>query len=310
MLKKFLSIILIFIIIMFTICSSSYGAIQPVNKESLEQGFQDLMNTKEIDYSIAITSIQVEDDIIIINTEEYGDEMKVKYNLDGEPTFITEMDIEQGMTYDEYSEESDKAGAYTLPYMVIANLNGMSYEYSLMHFALSSLSTIMNEMQDKLQVVEPEEFEANVMEYVNSWYGEPITVSDAEDGNTFEITMEQQDVTDTSCKIVTTLKIKADADFARVQEMMEEQFSNQEQDPPEEVVEEPQEEHEETPVITNNNSSSNNNNNNNNNNIQKTTTTNNLPKAGENTKLYFLIGLIVILVIFFGINYIRLKDVK
>lgn len=303
MLKRFLSIILIFIIIMFTVYSSSYCAIQPVTKESLEQGFQDLMNLEEIKDSGAISSIDVEDDIITINTEQYG-EMKVKYNLDNEPTFITEMNVEQGMTYDEYTDESNKAGGHIFPYMVIANLNGMSYEYSLMYFALSSLSTIMNEMQDKLQVVEPEEFEANVMEYVNSWYGEPITVSDAEDGNTFEITMEQQDVTDTSCKIVTTFKIKADADFARVQEMMEEQFNNQEQDPPEVEVEEPKEE--ETPVITNNNSSSNNNNNN----IQKTTTTNNLPKAGENTKLYFLIGLIVILVIFFGINYRRLKDVK
>ena len=303
MLKKILSIILISVIIMFTVYSSSYCAIQPVTKESLEQGFQDLMNLEEIKDSGAISSIDVEDDIITINTEQYG-EMKVKYNLDNEPTFITEMNVEQGMTYDEYTDESNKAGGHIFPYMVIANLNGMSYEYSLMYFALSSLSTIMNEMQDKLQVVEPEEFEANVMEYVNSWYGEPITVSDAEDGNTFEITMEQQDVTDTSCKIVTTFKIKADADFARVQEMMEEQFNNQEQDPPEVEVEEPKEE--ETPVITNNNSSSNNNNNN----IQKTTTTNNLPKAGENTKLYFLIGLIVILVIFFGINYRRLKDVK
>ena len=305
MLKKFLSIILIFIIIMFTIYSSSYGAIQPVTKESLEQAFQDLMSSEALEgINLDITNIQVENDIITINTSDVG-EIQVKYNLEDEPTFVSEMNVEQGMTYDEYLDETSSATGCMLAYMAIANLNGVDFEYASTYFILTYISG-----QGNIEMITKEEFEANVMKYINEWYGEPISKNDATEGDTYEITMEQQDVTDTSCKIVTTLKIKADADFTRLQEMMEEQFSNQEQDPPEEVVEEPQEEHEETPVITNNNSSSNNNNNNNNNNIQKTTTTNNLPKAGENTKLYFLIGLIVILVIFFGINYRRLKDVK
>ena len=67
MLKKFLSIILIFIIIMFTIYSSSYGAIQPVTKESLEQAFQDLMSSEALEgINLDITNIQVENEIAVM----------------------------------------------------------------------------------------------------------------------------------------------------------------------------------------------------------------------------------------------------
>lgn len=310
MLKKFLSIILIFIIIMFTIYSSSYGAIQPVNKESLEQEFKELFETDFFkDNTYKISGIEVKDDSIVINTEEMG-QVPIKYNLDDEPTFTTEVTMSEGMNYNEYSNEGNKSIFYMYPYIAIASLNGMTPEYAFAYISLIYLSLSMQQQPEEIKGVDTDELLGNLMYYMDIMYGEPSIISDADEGNTFEIYTEKEDIDDTSCKIVTTLKIKADADFARLQEMMEEQFSNQEQDPPEEVVEEPQEEHEETPVITNNNSSSNNNNNNNNNNIQKTTTTNNLPKAGENTKLYFLIGLIVILVIFFGINYIRLKDVK
>ena len=301
--RKFFSIILIFVIIMFTVCSSSYCAIQPVTKESLEQAFQDFMNWEEVKDSGIFSGVEVEDDTINIDAINGTDklDLQVKYNLDNDPIFTTEMNVEQGMTYDEYSEEYENTLGYIFPYIVIAHSNGVDYEYAMSYIVLSYLSILIEQFRDEMQTVEPEEFEANIMEYMNRWYGEPITGNDADEGNTYEITVEQQDVTDTSCKIVTTLKIKADADFARVQEIMEEQFNNTEQNPPETVIEESEEE-EETPVITNNNSS--------NSNFQKTATTNYLPKAGENTKLYFLIGLIVVLVIFFGINYRRLKDVK
>ena len=106
----------------------------------------------------------------------------------------------------------------------------------------------MEQQPEEIKGVDTNEFLGNLMYYIDMMYGEPSAMSDADEGNTFEIYTEKEDIDDTSCKIVTTLKIKADADFARVQEMMEEQFNNQEQEPPEVEVEEPKEE--ETLIIT------------------------------------------------------------
>ena len=97
MLKRFLSIILIFIIIMFTICSSSYCAIQPVTKESLEQEFKELLETDFFkDNTYKISGIEVRQ--YCLNTEEMG-QVPIKYNLDNEPTFTTEVTMSEGMNY-------------------------------------------------------------------------------------------------------------------------------------------------------------------------------------------------------------------
>lgn len=61
------------------------------------------------------------------------------------------------------------------------------------------------------------EFGERVMEYVNATYKEKQTIVDTVDGiNSYEWTIERKDVTDTSCKLVSTISVNPNADFSKI----------------------------------------------------------------------------------------------
>lgn len=74
------------------------------------------------------------------------------------------------------------------------------------------------------KIIYASKFGEKAMEYVNSLYGNPQVYDDStNDGiNSFSITTSQKDVTDTSCKVVSTLVVDPEANFAELNGFTEE----------------------------------------------------------------------------------------
>ena len=61
------------------------------------------------------------------------------------------------------------------------------------------------------------EFGEKVMEYVNATYKDKQTIADTTSGiNSYELVTERKDVTETSCKLVSSLTVNVDADFSKI----------------------------------------------------------------------------------------------
>ena len=146
------------------------------------------------------------------------------------------------MSYNEFEEKTGGLIASAVGYGAVANIQGANIEdassYILFHLLFTGLSkgisassskegyyTIVDDTKEGTTIVKDpndektiyvSEFGNHVMEYVNSLYGEKQTFSDADELNTYEMTIERKDVTPTSCKLVSTLTVNTDADFSKV----------------------------------------------------------------------------------------------
>lgn len=301
-LKK--KILFIFIILVFLICSTCYAASVPITKENLTQSFQDVISAGVIstDEEYNITGAEVQDDIIIINTK--SGPINTKYSLEDKPTFSCEAQVQNGMSYEEFEAEQNKLAGTIYSYLAVAEMNNVDIGKAFMYFVMciiqgggENLSTNGSTSATK------DEIEQDIMGYVNSQYGEKKVISDNSEGmaNTFTLETEQQEVTDTSCKIVWTLTINEDGNFEAINMMGEgggETPGGEQETPQEENQnQEPITNEEKTPINTSNQNSGSGND------------TKELPKTGKYNIAYILIGAII-LSILFGIGYRKLKDVK
>lgn len=308
MVKKIFNIICIFIIIILNIYSITYATTVQVTRENLTEAFQNIMDSN-LKGRIGLSNIEVEEDKInfMIDSEEF----EISYDLTNEPTFIAEMNIQDGMTYDEYESEEAKMSGTILGYVAVANINNVDIDNALMYILLSYMeegASVLEESEYTIYddrnvdegvegdvtvegktVIKASEFGNYAMDYVNSIYAnDPIVISDAKNTNTYEITMERQEITDTSCKVVMSLKVNADADFSELTQLEEEK--------PEEEQGGGQGNIQSTTNITNEK--------------DKTTANTILPKAGINKVLGIALGVLVVALIIFRIKYKILKDVK
>lgn len=306
--KKVLSILVVFTILIFVICSSCYAAIVEVTRENLTETFKSMISSEILQESIS--NIEVDEDTISC-TSELG-QYEMKYDLTDEPTFEIEMNIKDGMTYDEYEKEQAKMQGPMIGYIAVANLNNVQQEQALFYIVMTYISLFPQNGEyiiyddresdftgdvssDGKQVIKASEFGDYAMDYINSIYSQTVTINDELD--TFEIKIEKQEVTDTSCKIVERLTVKKEADFSKIIENVETPSDDEQQE--EQQPEQEETPQEETQKPTNNINSQ-----------DKTTATRVLPKAGINIAIYITLGVLIILVIIFRIKYKMLKDVK
>ena len=305
--KIIFNIIFVFSMIILTIYSSCYATTVQITKENLEQSFQNILSSQSVQDN-GITGVEVGDDTITVSTT--NKENKMKYDLTDNPTFTVEMNIQDGMSYDEYEEEEENLSSIMLSYLAIANLNNVEVDKAFWYFALtymgdglsngglqSSEYIIYDDRDldsdadveidaDGKTVIKASEFEKYAMDYANSLLKEPETISDADKGNTYQLYMEKQDVTDTSCKIVFTLTVNKDADFSVIGKDTEDEENQEEQT-----------NQVQTPTNTSRN------------NIDNTTANTRLPKAGASATICVILGVAVLIAIF-GLKYRNLKDVK
>ena len=307
--KMFFKIVPIFIMIIFTIYSSCYATIVETTRENLEQAFQNIIQSQEKEFS-DITEVKVEDNIINITTA--NTEYQMKYDLTNNPTFTTEMNIKDGMSYDEYQIEELKLKGNILGYSAIANLNNVEAKSAFLYFSLTYADKVLSNdggqsngyiivddrdsdvdanitSSGEKTIIKASEFGNYAMDYACSTY-KPITINDGDSGDTYQLNIEQQDVTDTSCKIVFTLTVKKDADFSAISAM----GNNTEN---------------EDNLSQNEQNQEQNSNNINRNDKDNTISITQLPKAGTHTLIYVIL-VVLVLIIIFRLKYRKLKDVK
>lgn len=299
--KMFLNTILIFTIIIFLVTVNSYAIVQ-VTKDNLAQSLQEVISSEYI-MKKGISNMTVGENTI--NVEYSSGQYEIKYDLSSEPTFFIEMQLQDNMNESQFSIVDQYLESLSVIYGAIANINNVDENLSSQYFDLSYFVSIASK-GGALNNIQSDDIEygKKVLEEVKKVYSEPKIYDDSNNLNTYELIFEAQDITETSCKFVITLKIKADADFTKIEQTSTNQqdlfgntqngnLQNQES------------------LVTNNQSTQANQQ------SQQSPTTNNgniqntqIPKTGLDVKIYVAIAILVILVIFFGVKYGKLNDVK
>ena len=236
MIKKFLAMFLVLSLILANICmTTSLAASVKVTDENLKASLEKVLNSDEKKYNVIMENNQLK-----ITAEDVS--YTINYDLTNNPTFTYEASVMQGMSYNDFQKKtSGISGIMLYCYIAVADIQGVPFEDSSSYIAMSILSSALSaassDTSDRMMVMDdtnlPEgvsiskdssnkniiyasEFGDHVMEYVNSVYANKQVVEDEGGFNTFEMTTERKDVTDTSCKIVTELVVKTDGDFSQM----------------------------------------------------------------------------------------------
>lgn len=235
MIRKFL-INCLFIIFMFvclytTIC---YATPITVTEENLDAAFQKFVSSEanENNYKISVSN-----NIITITSNDGN--YTLNYDLTDKPTFTLAIPIEKGMSYDDFKKQTDNLILPMLGYIAVANIQGVQIEDASAYFLFSYLESALNnsclsensymivddlnlsegasiEKNDNPKTIYASEFGDRVMEYVNDTYKDKQSITDSTGINSYVFTVEKQDTTDTSCKLVSTLSVNLDADFSKL----------------------------------------------------------------------------------------------
>lgn len=243
--KKLRNIIIVLLVFMIlALCTISNAAKVEVTKEKLQEVLNNFKNlptdTNEINENENM-EIEVTDDSIKILFGE--DEYEIKYDLKDKPTFIVEALINDGMSFEDYEEELSKSLLLMIGYVAVAEIQGVKLEDSGAYFSLwylaqafkgvsnsqyiiyndaNTTDNMIPEPSGNQKVIKQSEFDKYVMDYVNTIYENDIILKDSNGINSFEWTMKREDVTDKSCKLVSTMSIDLDADFSKIEKLVDE----------------------------------------------------------------------------------------
>ena len=234
-LKKILItiLILVFIFIKFsTICLASSTL---VTDENLKEALQKFTSSEanEDNYNIIVSNNDI---ILSANNETYT----LKYDLSNKPTFSFEIPIEKGMSYDDFRKQTDNRMLPMVGYIAVANIQGVAFEDASAYVLSSYMENILNgsfrfDSSNSYMIIDDtntsggvtiettnpnaiyaSQFGERVMEYVNDVYLESKFISDSEGINSYTLSVERKNITETSCKLVSTLSVNLDADFSTI----------------------------------------------------------------------------------------------
>lgn len=225
--RKFIIIFYIIITMVFGMIPRSYAASVKVTEENFKEAFQKCV--KEL---LETENCEIKTDNNVMTIVIDGETYKFNYNLAENPTFTCTSNITKGMSYNEYKKETEQLSSIPMmAYIAVANIQGVAIKDSAVYFSMMMLSselsgtssdtdnyiivedvsegtTITNE---KSKIIYESEFGEHVMEYVDSQYGTKKIYED--ENKTLKWTIEE-DKTDTSCKLVSTIIINIEKDFS------------------------------------------------------------------------------------------------
>lgn len=241
MLKIKKIVLLIISILLFNIFFiSCYATAVDVTKENLDKTLQEFLSSIKDSGETDFEAIDVSDDIITIKYA--GDSYTINYDLTEKPKFTIEVPIKQGMSYEDFKKQMANAFLPMSGYMAIANIQGVDFEVAEEYFVMSVLSKVLggsSNGEDSYVIVDDtnvtvdkskgdsktiyvSEFGEKVMEYVNDMFKDKQTITDVESSiNSFELTIEKEDINETSCKLVSSLSVNIDADFSKIKEYVD-----------------------------------------------------------------------------------------
>lgn len=235
MLKKFFSSFLFFVFIFFSIYASiCYAETVAVTDANLNEALQKFVTSEanEENYNITVSNN-------VINVKVDNESYNINYDLTGKPTFWYEATIEKGMSYENFKNQTDALVLPMLGYVGVAEIQGVKAKDAMGYFMFSYLGSALNgsfSSEDSYVIVDDlnlsegvtmgntddsktiytSEFGDRVMEYVNQMYKEKQTVSDSTGINSYMLTIEKKDSTDTSCKLVSKVTVNTEADFSQI----------------------------------------------------------------------------------------------
>lgn len=237
-LKKKIIFILIALMII-TPFANSYANSSEITKENLAEAFDKFVasDSNENNYKINLL-----DDEIEVTSEKRKNILK--YDLTDKPTFYNEALIEDGMTYEQFGEATSGLSLPMLGYFAVANIKGVEFEDSMAYYTMSYLMSglsssgssnssyividdlnmsegvTMEKDTSNPKIIYASDFPERVMEYVNDKYKDKMVFNDSiEDGiGSYELTIERTDVTENSCKIVSSMTIDTDVDFEGIKD--------------------------------------------------------------------------------------------
>ena len=151
--------------------------------------------------------VSIENNKIIINEEKIGEGTTViKYDLQGNPKFMFETEIKKN---DDAIGNLMMHGYLMELYGVIAEIQGV--DSSKAEDYISQYDSPLKYFYGLLEG-NPDDY----FEEIKNRFSTAYSFDDSDKYNTFSWTTKEQDVTDTSFKLVSTLSINSDADFSKI----------------------------------------------------------------------------------------------
>lgn len=233
--KKVINIIGLMFLMLLFICNSVYATAIPVTDENLIEAFQKFVKSEvnEGNYKISVSNNLI---TVSVDNENYT----LKYDLTNKPTFLFEIPIEKGMSYYDFKNQIDNLILPMLGYIAVADIQGAKMEDASIYFLFSYLGNALNgldssknsyiiyddlkiisegvtiEKTDNSKTIYTSEFGDRIIEYVDSLYKEKQNISDEKEINSFSFSIEKQDTSETSRKLISTLRVNTDADFSKI----------------------------------------------------------------------------------------------
>lgn len=232
MIKK-VTLLLFIILLCCSSFFSCYASSVPVTKENLNSTLQQFVasDENENNYKVEVSDTAI---TVIAGNNRYP----VKYDLTKNPTFSYTVSAKNGMSYEEFVEQTDYLILPIIGYVATANIQGVStddllsyllplyFQYILNATSLSDVYTIVDDTVEGFKkpatadpkVIYVSEFGNKVMDIVNAMYKDTNTVllNDSSTYNTFKLSLKKANVTNTSCDLISTLEVNLDADFSKL----------------------------------------------------------------------------------------------
>lgn len=223
-------------VLIFLCTNICYAIVVAVTDENLKKSLLEFVSSEanKENYNITVSNNVI---TVIVDDESYT----LNYDISNKPTFSFEIPIEKGMSYANFKEQTDNLILPMIGYIAVANIQGVEFEDSGAYFLMSYLGNALNgswssenlyviiddtNMSDGVTIDKDEndtktiyasEFGERVMEYVNATYKYKQNIKDSSDDiNSYEWITERKDVTNTSCKLVSSLSVNLNADFSKL----------------------------------------------------------------------------------------------
>lgn len=235
MLKKcFNKCLYLFFVLAFLCTNICYATVVTVTDENLKVALQKFVSSEanEENYNITVSNNVIN---VIADNESYN----LNYDLTDKPTFSLEVPIQKGMSYEDFKKKTDNLILPMIGYIAVANIQGVEVEDARAYFLLSYLESALNgsfstensyiivddlnlsegvtiEKTEDPKTIYTSEFGDRVIEYVNNMYKEKQSISDSTGINSYLLTIEKLDTTDTSCKLVSKLSVNLETDFSKI----------------------------------------------------------------------------------------------
>lgn len=244
---KRLVVVIAIAIVLCLITGFCYAKPVEVTEEKLKKSLKEFEKFSEDEnYKFDVSNNKIK-----VTTDEGS--CYIDYDLEKEPTFLTKISVRKGMSYQEFKKETENVLNPFLGYIAVANIQGTTIEdaaaymttkifnhafsgttssnsYVIVDDTALSEGVTINKDPNDTKTIYVSEFGDRVMEYVNSVYESKQTIEDKDGANTFALTIERTNITDTSCDIVSKLTVNLNGDFSKIKGSSEDIFGTLDKD--------------------------------------------------------------------------------